>query len=241
MKVIELINGKIVLAIIPARGGSKGIPRKNIKDLCGKPLIAWTIEEALKSKYIDRLIVSTEDKEIAEISREYAAEVPFMRPKKLSEDDTPGIEALLHCINWLKNNQNYYPDYVCTLQCTSPFRKAKHIDEALGQLFKQNADSIIGVCESEVNPYWMKKIEDGKLIDFMVNSKLYIRRQDLPIIYRLNGALYIGKTDVLLKNRNWYTNNTLPYVMTSEDSIDIDTALDFKFAKWIMKEKIDNG
>ncbi len=236
-----MISGKTVLAIIPARGGSKGVPRKNIKDLCGKPLIAWTIEETLKSKYIDRIIVSTEDKEIAEISEEYDAEVPFMRPKKLSEDGTSGIEPLLHCINWLKNNQNYYPDYICTLQCTSPFRKSKHIDEALEQLFKQDADSIIGVCRSEANPYWMKRIENGKLIDFIASSKLYSRRQDLPIIYRLNGALYIGKTDILLKNRNWYTNNTLPYVMPSEDSIDIDTALDFKFAEWIMKEKLDNG
>ena len=131
---MKLINGKIVLAIIPARGGSKGVPRKNIKDLCGKPLIAWTIEEALKSKYIDRLIVSTEDEEIANISKKYGAEVPFLRPTELAKDDTPGVEPLLHCINWLKDNQNYYPGYGFTLQCTSPCRKTNHRDEALEQV-----------------------------------------------------------------------------------------------------------
>ena len=143
MKVMELIDGKTVLAIIPARGGSKGVPRKNIKNLCGKPLITWTIEEALKSKYIDRLVVSTEDEEIAEISRKHGAEIPFLRPIELAKDDTPGIEPLLHCIYWLKNNENYSPDYVCTLQCTSPFRNSKHIDEALELLIKEK-----GECEA---------------------------------------------------------------------------------------------
>lgn len=239
-KVIKMINGKTVLAIIPARGGSKGVPRKNIKDLCGKPLIAWTIDEAIKSKYIDRLVVSTEDEEIANISRKYGAEVPFLRPIELAQDDTPGVEVLLYCINWLKYNENYYPDYVCTLQCTSPFRNSNHIDEALEKLIEEKADSIIGVCQSEISPYWMKNIENGKLIDFIKDSHKYSRRQDLPIVYRLNGALYIGKTDVLLKNRNWYTDNTLPYVMSQEDSIDIDTVLDFKLAEVIMKENLKN-
>ncbi len=239
-KVIKVIDGKTVLAIIPARGGSKGVPRKNIKNLCGKPLIAWTIIEALKSKYIDRLIVSTEDEEIAEISNKYGAEVPFLRPKELAQDDTPGIEPLLHCINWLKDNENYCPDYVCTLQCTSPFRKSNHIDEALEKLIEEKADSIIGVCKSEISPYWMKNIENGRLVDFIRNSNTYSRRQDLPVVYRLNGAMYIGKTNVLIKKRNWYTDNTLPYVMSQEDSIDIDTILDFKLAEIIMKEKLGN-
>ncbi len=240
MKVIELIDGKTVLAIIPARGGSKGVPRKNIKNLCGKPLITWTIEEALKSKYIDRLVVSTEDEEIAEISRKHGAEIPFLRPIELAKDDTPGIEPLLHCIYWLKNNENYYPDYLCTLQCTSPFRNSKHIDEALELLIKEKGDSIIGICKSEVSPYWMKSVVNGKLIDFMEGSAKYTRRQDLPAVYRLNGAVYIGKTDLLLKNRNWYTNNTLPYIMRQEDSIDIDTIYDFRFAELMMKEKLRN-
>lgn len=233
-----MIDNKIVLAIVPARGGSKGIPRKNIKNLCGKPLIAWTIEQALKSKYIDRLIVSTEDEEIAKISRDYGAEVPFSRPIELAQDDTPGIEPILHCINWLKDNENYYPDYVCILQCTSPLRKVNHIDEALEKLIEKKADSIIGVRKSEISPYWMKNIVNGKLVDFIKDSHKYVRRQDLPAVYRLNGAIYIGKTDILVNNRNWYTDNTLPYIMSQEDSIDIDTIMDFKFAEIIMKEKL---
>lgn len=236
-----MINGETVLAIIPARGGSKGVPRKNIKDLCGKPLIAWTIEEALKSKYIDRLIVSTEDDEIAKISKKYGAEVPFMRAKGLAQDNTPGIDPILHCINWLMDNEKYHSDYICTLQCTSPLRKSNHIDEALEMLGQKVADSIIGVCESEVSPYWMKNIKKGKLVDFIKNSHVYKRRQELPMVYRLNGAIYIGKTEILKKNRNWYTDNTIPYIMSNEDSIDIDTMMDFKFAELVMKEKLLNG
>jgi len=235
-----MIDGKSVLAIIPARGGSKGVPRKNIKDLCGKPLIAWTIEEALKSKYIDRTIASTEDGEIAEISRKYGAEVPFLRPKELAKDDTPTVDVIIDLINRLEQYEGYKPDYVCVLQCTSPFRKSKHIDEGLEQLINSDGDFIIGVCESEINPFWMKKIENGKLLNFMEDSPTYNRRQDLPTIYRLNGALYIGRTDMLVENKNWYTGNTLPYIMRNKDSIDIDTIMDFKFAELLMKEKMLN-
>ena len=233
-----MINGKKVLAIIPARGGSKGVPRKNIKNFCGKPLIAWTIEEALKCKYIDRVIVSTEDQEIAAVSKKYGAEVPFTRPEELAKDETPGIKPILHAIYWLSKNENYYSDFTCTLQCTSPFRKAIYIGEALEQLVTGENDSIISICESEVNPYWMKKIEKGRLRDFMENSSTYTRRQDLPTIYRLNGALYIGKTDLLIKNRSWYTDNTTPYIMGRIDSIDIDDLVDFKIAEFLMKERI---
>lgn len=233
-----MIDGKEVLAIIPARGGSKGVARKNIKNLCDKPLIAWTIEEALKSKYIDRLVVSTEDKEIAEISRKYGAEIPFTRPKELAQDETPGIEPILHCVKWIIENENFYPDYTCTLQCTSPFRKAKDIDEALEIIIKKDSDSIIGVCESEVSPYWMKKVKNGKLKDFIEDGPIYARRQDMPRIYRLNGAIYIGKTDILIKNKSWHTDNTIPYIMNRIDSIDVDDLVDFKFAEFLMKERI---
>lgn len=235
-----MINDKSVLAVIPARGGSKGIPRKNIKELCGKPLIAWTIEEGLKSKYIDRLIVSTENEEIAEISKKYGAEVPFLRPEELSRDDTPGIEPIIHSIKWLKEHSQIEYDYICVLQCTSPFRRSRHIDEALEILINKNGDCIVSVCESEISPYWMKKIENGIMKDFIENVQFYVRRQDLPKIYRLNGAIYIGKTSFVLKNKNWYGDNTLPYIMQKSDSIDIDDMLDFKIAQILMEEKIHN-
>ena len=233
-----LINNKTVLAIIPARGGSKGVPRKNIRTLCGKPLIAWTIEEALKCQYIDRLLVSTEDQEIAAVAKKYGAEVPFLRPEDLARDETPGIEPILHAINWLEEHEQFVPDLTCTLQCTSPFRIAGQISEALEKLLAGPYDSIVSVCESEVNPYWMKKIDDGKLKDFMQTAVKYTRRQDLPKVYLLNGALYIAWTSLLVKNKSWYTEKTIPYVMDRVSSLDIDDLFDFKIAEYLMKEKM---
>ncbi|KAI3350329.1 acylneuraminate cytidylyltransferase family protein [Clostridium botulinum] len=233
-----MINNKRVLAIIPARAGSKGIIRKNIKKINGKPLIAYTIEEALKSKYIDRVIVSTEDEEIAEISEKFGAEIPFFRPKELAQDNTPGIDPIIHSICYLEENEDYICEYVICLQCTSPFRKTYEIDEAIKELIEKDGDSIVSVCESEISPYWMKKIKSNKIIDFLDSGKNYKRRQDLPNIYRLNGAIYAAKTQIILQNKNWYTKNTLPYVMSKKSSIDIDDLIDFKFAEFLMKEKI---
>lgn len=228
-----MINNKSILAIIPARGGSKGIPRKNIKLLNGKPLIAYTIEEALKSKYIDRIVVSTEDEEIASVSKSYGAEVPFLRPKELAKDDTPTIDSILYNVNELKEKF----DYICLLQCTSPLRQATQIDEAIELSSKKDGDSVVSVCESEVNPYWMKKIENDKMIDFVYNSPNYTRRQDIPMIYRLNGAIYICKTESLLKNKSWYSKVTVPFIMDRITSVDIDDIVDFKFAEYLIKEK----
>lgn len=236
-----MIGNKLVVAIIPARGGSKGIPRKNIRDLNGKPLISYTIEEALKSKYIDRVIVSTEDLEIAKISKSFGAEVPFLRPKELAQDDTPGIEPIIHAINYLLNDEKYNFDYVMCLQCTSPLRNSNQIDEAIDEIYKKDADSAVSVCESEVNPYWMKVIKDGKMIDYISDNKFYARRQDLPTVYRLNGAIYIAKVGIILKNKNWYTDNTVPIIMDKISSVDIDDEIDFKFAEFLLKRGVDNN
>lgn len=230
-------NNCKIAAIIPARGGSKGIPHKNIKVLNGKPLISYTINEAKKSKYLDRIIVSTEDKHIASISKAYGAEVLFMRPLEIAQDTTPGIEPIIHCINWLKENEKYNADYIICLQCTSPFRKMEQIDEALERLLNENVDSIVSVCESEVTPFWMKRIEKNRLIDFLNSTECYARRQDTPKVYRLNGAIYAAKTEILLKYKNWYTENTIPYVMDKLTSVDIDDMIDFKFAEFLMREK----
>lgn len=229
-------NNKKILAIIPARGGSKGIPRKNIKSLNGKPLLYYTIEETLKSKYIDKLIVSTEDKEIADLSRAYGDNIPLMRPKELAMDNTPGIDPILYSVKWYKDQDDNY-DYVICLQCTSPFRQVHQIDEAIEKLINEDGDSIVSVCESEVNPFWMKTVEEGFMKDFLKDAPFYARRQDTPVIYRLNGAIYIAKTEVLMKNKNWYTDKTLAYVMDRKTSIDIDDLTDFEFAEFLMKEK----
>lgn len=229
-----------ILAVIPARGGSKGVKRKNIRELNGRPLIAWTIEQAKKSKYIDRVVVSTEDEEIAKISKEYGAEVPFLRPEELAKDHTSGIDPVIHCIEWLEKNQKYHADYVVLLQCTSPKRKAEQIDEAIEKMLSQQgrADSIISVCRAEHSPYWMQKVNDsGLLEDFIRHDRVsYARRQDLPEVFRLNGAIYIAKTKSLLENRDFQTNRTLPYIMDEFSSLDIDNELDFRIAELIMNE-----
>ncbi|GAA0078692.1 acylneuraminate cytidylyltransferase family protein [Clostridium sp. CTA-5] len=230
-----MINNKKILAIIPARGGSKGISEKNIKLLNDKPLIAYSIEQCKKSKYIDKVIVSTDSKKIAEISKKYGADIPFIRPSYLAQDTTPGIKPIIHAINWFKDNGDEF-EYVICAQCTSPFRKYEQIDEAIERLINEDADSIVSICESEISPYWMKELHQGKIKDFLTGNIFYSRRQDVPKIYSLNGAIYIAKKDILLKNENWYTENTLGYVMDKYSSLDIDDILDFKFAEYLIKE-----
>jgi len=227
---------KKILAIIPARGGSKGVIRKNVRNLAQKPLIAYTIEAAKTSKYLDRIIVSTDDEEISCVSKNYGAEVPFLRPIELAQDDTPGIEPILHCLEWLVNEQGYVPDYVCLLQCTSPLRNQYQINEAIEEMLNEDADSIVSVYESDKSPYWMKKIEDGKLKNFLDSNKDYTRRQDIPKAYMLNGAIYICKTDVLIKNKSWYSENTIPFIMDKITSVDIDDINDFRYVEYLMKE-----
>ena len=237
-RVMAMYKNKTIFAMIPARGGSKGIPYKNIKNLNGKPLIAYTLEEGLGRGYLDSVVVSTDDEKIAAVSKKYGAKVPFLRPAALAQDNTPGIDPVLHYIKWLSVHEACLPDYLCLLQCTSPLRKCEQINAAIAMLIDSGADSLVSVCESECSPYWMKKIEDGRMKDFIEPSFDYARRQDLPAVYRLNGAIYIAKTEVLLKNKNWYTDNTLAYVMDRLSSVDIDDMLDFKFAQWLMQENI---
>jgi len=226
-----VINDKSILVIIPARGGSKGIPRKNIRDLNGKPLIAYTIEEAKKSRYIDRIVVSTEDEEIAEISKKYGVEVPYLRPLELSEDNSPTIDCVIHMINWLKEKENYVPDYLCLLQCTSPLRTHEDIDGTVEKAITLNMDGAVSVCEAEVNPYWTNVFEGDRLKYFIEEGKQITRRQDLPKVYRLNGAVYLIKTSILLHQKTFTTENITGYIMSSESSVDIDNEIDFKFAE----------
>lgn len=228
-------NNKI-LAIIPARGGSKGVPRKNIKELDGKPLITYTIEASKKSKYIDRIVVSTEDKEIAEVSKKYGAEVPYLRPLQLAQDNSPTIDCVIHMVNWLKEKENYLPDYVCLLQCTSPLRSYEDIDGTIQKAITLNVDGAVSVCEAEVNPYWTNIFDGDKLKYFIEEGKEITRRQDLPKVYSVNGSVYVIKANVLLDKKTFETENITGYVMSNESSIDIDNEIDFKFAELLMKE-----
>jgi len=227
-----MINGKTILAIIPGRGGSKGIPRKNIKLLAEKPLIAWTIEDAKKSKYIDRLILSSEDEEIIRVAKEYGCEVPFIRPKELALDDTPGIEPVIHAINTLPEKY----DYVCLLQPTSPLRKVEDIDGCIEKCIKNNSDSCVSVSEVDQHPYWMYKIDENEILEPLFLDKIIYRRQDLPKIYALNGSVYIATVNQILEKKVFITKNTLGIKMDKKKSIDIDDELDFKLANLIIIE-----
>jgi CMP-N,N'-diacetyllegionaminic acid synthase len=226
-----------ILAIIPARAGSKGLPGKNIKDLNGKPLIAYTIEEAFKSKYINRVVVSTNDKDIAGISTQLNAEVPFLRPAELSSDHSPTIDTVVYTVNRLKEEDDYFPEYICLLQCTTPLKTACHIDGAIEKLFSSGMDGVVSVCETEAHPYWMQVFKNDRLEFFLEQEKKILRRQDLPPIYRFNGAIWVIKTKVLLEENSLIVKNQTGYIMPIEDSIDIDNMMDFKFAELLIKER----
>lgn len=226
------------LAIVTARGGSKGLKGKNIKELCGKPLINYTIDAARKSKYIKRVVVSTDNEDIAKVAKKAGAEIPCMRPEELATDNASSIDVVLHMINYLKETENYNPEFIILLQPTSPLRDYKHIDEAIEKLLKTDMDAIVSVCESEVNPYWSNIFNGEKLEYFIEEGKKITRRQDLPNVYRINGAIYAIKTNVFIEQKTFEPESLTGYIMNSKDSIDIDEALDFKLAEIIMEEKL---
>jgi len=223
---------KTFLAIIPARGGSKRLPRKNILDLCGKPLISWSIEAALKSKYISKVVVSSDDEEILNISSNFGADI-IKRPYELANDTATTFDAIKHTI---ENVEKY--DYIVLLQPTSPLRNAKHIDEAIELLEIKNADAVVSVCEMDHSPLWSNTLpEDGNMRSFLREEILNKRSQDLEKYYRLNGAVYICKTDKLLENKSFFLkDNIFAYIMDRKSSIDIDEEVDFEIAKVLINK-----
>jgi CMP-N,N'-diacetyllegionaminic acid synthase len=223
-----------ILAIIPARGGSKGIPGKNIKLLAEKPLIVYSIEAAIKSKYVNKTVVSTDNDEIGRISKKYGAEV-IKRPNELAQDDSPTIDAVIHVLTTLER-KGYLADILVLLQPTSPLRTQEDVDNAINLFIKNKdkCDSIVSVCEFEHSPYWSLKIEKDYLKPNFGEEYFNMRRQDLPKLYRPNGSLFISKTASLLKFNSFYGEKILPYIMSEEKSIDIDTDVDFRLAESIM-------
>lgn len=211
--------------------------KKNVRLLNGKPLIAWTIDEAKKSKLIDRVVVSTEDAEIAHISREFGAEV-IDRPVELAGDTTATIDVVFHALDILKE-QGVLPEYVLLLQCTSPLRTAIHIDEAIFKFMEntEKCDSLISVTKVTDTPWWYKKIKpDGLLTDFIDYDKgRFTRRQDFPDVYNENGAIFIAKTNSLYAYNDFETERIMSYIMDADSSIDIDNEIDFIIAEHIMK------
>lgn len=218
-----MIHNETVLAIIPARGGSKGLPGKHNRDLNGKPLIAWTIETALQSAYLDRVILSSDCESIIRTARSYGCEVPYVRDPILAQDETPMMDVIFDAIDRC-------PGYEWTvlLQPTSPLRLVSDIDNALQQCVHYKAPACVSVCAAQEKPHWMYTISDEqKMHPLFAEHARATRRQDLPIYYSLNGALYIAKTEWLLRSRDFLGSDTIAYIMPVERSIDIDTARDF--------------
>lgn len=230
------MNDKRVLAIIPARAGSKRLPRKNILMLQGKPLIQWTIDEALKSNVIDTIAVSTDDTEIIDLSVSLGLNVPFVRPEFLSGDKSSSIDVIKHAIDYYQSVGDKY-DYVMLLQPTSPLRTAKHIDEAFQLLESKDAEAVVSVCECEHSPLWSNTLPDDLSMDNFIPENIKNKRsQDLGTFYRLNGAIYIAKIDAFLKeNALLLSNRCVAYKMSTEESVDIDERIDFLLADAILR------
>ena len=231
-----MYKNKKVLAVVPARGGSKGVPRKNVRPFLGKPLIAWTIEEALKSSYIDRLIVTSEDEEIREIANQSGAETPFVRPIELATDTAVGVDVLCHAVE--STDENY--DYVVLLQPTSPLRNVTDIDGAIEWGLDRTLKSVVSVSESSTSPYWMFQIGNGgRLVPFFKDAAS--NRQQLPQSYALNGAVYVLEVAALLAKRKIIDEQTIGYVMPAERSYDIDSETDFLICEFLKTRMELNG
>ena len=225
-----------MIAIIPARGGSKGLPNKNIRILSGKPLIAYAIEAAEKSQYIERVFLSTDSKKIAAVAKKYGAEVPFMRPKWLAKDNSLLIDVLVYTIERLQRKLNKRIEDFMVLQPTSPLRTSTDINNAVKLFYDKDADSVVSMSETAHPSYWIKGVNtQGKIISYFdVKTELH-NRQNFRKEFVPNGAIFIFKYHILKKKRKYYFGKTYSYIMSRERSIDIDTFFDFKIAEYLLK------
>lgn len=224
---------KKILAIIPARAGSKGLPGKNIKPFGGKPMIAWTIEAAIQSQKFSKVIVSTDSDEIAEVAQHWGAEVPFLRPEHLSTDESPIIDTITYTLE--KLGEKF--DAVCLLQPTSPLRVSQHLIEAADLFEKSSTSSVVSVTKVDKSPQWcFWRDQDGALTPILKEGHSLNRRQDLPDAFVLNGAIYIADTEALIRERKFLFDNSVSYPMSKESSIDVDDLIDFKLAQLILGE-----
>lgn len=229
-----MINEKKVVAIIPARGGSKGIPDKNIKSLDGSPLISYTITAAQNSKYIDEIIISTDSVKIKNVCEEFGVSVDQLRPEELSTDTAKSIDVIRYEVE--RNDLDNDNTYIVLLQPTSPLRGSNHIDEALEKISSLGSDSLVSITETTSHPYYLKKMVDDKLENYSTN-KTNLRRQDLEKLYYTNGAIYINVASKITNDTD-FNNNEIPYVMNRLASVDIDEVEDFTLAEMIVKSKV---
>jgi CMP-N,N'-diacetyllegionaminic acid synthase len=231
------------IAVIPARGGSKRLPGKNLRMLAGKPLIGWTIEAAIESGIFDRVVVSTDSWEIAVVAAQFGAEVPFMRPEELALDDTPTIEVLIHAaLELMAGRESQYTHLAC-LQPTSPLRTADNIREAVNLLREKQADAVISVCKSEHTPLWSNTLPPTLSLDGFIPENIQkIPSQQLPAYYRLNGALYFCDISRMISEKTLFLKTgAYAYIMSRKDSIDIDDQIDFDLAGLYLGQRASQG
>lgn len=230
-----MYSNKKVLAIIPARGGSKRLPNKNILQLRGRPLIAWTIMTAIKSFYLDKIIVSTDSDQIASIGQEFGASIPFIRPDELATDTSSSFDVIIHAIDFYKSQGEVF-DYIVLLQPTSPLRTTKDLNDAFSMI-NEETKCVVSVCATEHPPLWANTLpEDLNMKDFIKPELNNKRSQDLPVYYRLNGAIYISDVEYLIKHRGFWGEKTKAFIMPQERSIDIDSINDFKFCEILLQQ-----
>jgi CMP-N-acetylneuraminic acid synthetase len=227
------------LGLITARQNSKRIPGKNLKALCGKPLIAYTIESALASARLNRVVVSTDGEEIASVARQLGAEVPFLRPKEVATDEASSVDVILHALSWLEREENAFFDALVLLQPTSPLRRGSHIDAAIALYEAREADCVVAVSEPDRHPYWTKTMDaEGRLEPFLpVDPALYRQKQAAPQVWSSNGSIWVLRRSSFLARREIYGGRTFGYVMPRSEGIDIDTPWDFRLAELIMLDR----
>jgi len=231
-----MIDNLSVLAVVTARGGSKGLPGKNIRPMLGKPLISWTIDAALAAPSIDSIVVSTDDEEIANVSRSAGARVPFMRPISLASDTASSIDVLFHVIDTLEQMGEHY-DLVVLLEPTSPLRNPSDIEQALSQLIENRAGSVVSVCRAESHhPAFMyRQTDDSRLMPFTNQQPTALRRQDIEPVYFLEGTVYCSHIDILRAQQSFYHQDTLAYEVPKWKSIEIDDIYDFVMVEALMR------
>jgi len=227
-----MIAGKRVLAVVPARGGSKGVPGKNLRLVRGRPLIAWTIEQALRARSIDRVILSSDDESIMREAQAAGADVPFRRPADLATDAVSSIDVVLHALEQVPDF-----DIVVLLQPTSPLRNSGDIEAALNRLVGSGAKAIVSVTEVDQSPFWMFELDPvGHLKPILSAEAIPARRQDLRPVYSLNGAIYAAESEWLRRSRSFLSAGTVAYLMPPERSLDIDEERDFWLLDKILEE-----
>jgi CMP-N,N'-diacetyllegionaminic acid synthase len=228
-----MIGARTVLALVPARGGSKGVPRKNIRIIGGKPMLAWTIEAARASRYIDRLILSSDDEAIIDVAVQCGCEVPFLRPAELASDQADSMAVVRHAIDALPEQF----EYLVLLQPTSPMRQTQDIDGAIERCVQRSAPACVSICETDKSPFWMLRMDEQGIVHPLFPAhQIPHRRQDAPAVFALNGAVYVARTDHLKLGGTFLAPGAVGYPMPKERSLDIDSELDLAIGDFLLQD-----